>query len=125
MALVAVAGPLSNIALAAVTGLCYRFGLVQYGSVLSAFLSIFFVINIGLAVFNLLPVHPLDGSRILVAFLSEANLRRYAQAMKVAPAVFLVMICAEWMLDLPVLSYILGPVFSPAFRLAQALFIGS
>ncbi len=125
MALVAVAGPLSNIALAAVTGLFYRFELVHYGSPLSAFFAVFFVINIGLAVFNLLPVHPLDGSRILTAFLSEANLRRYAKAMKVAPVVFMVMICAEWLLNIPVLSYILGPVFTPAFRLAQAVFIGS
>ena len=124
MALVAVAGPLSNIALAAATGLLYRLDLVNYGSVASAFLSVFFLINIGLAVFNLLPIHPLDGSRILVAFLSEKNLRRYAKVMAVAPIVFLGMICAEWVLNKPILSYFLEPVFRPAFHLAKTLFIG-
>ncbi len=125
MALTAAAGPLSNIFLAAVTGLFYRFDLVTHGSVMSRFLALFFLINIGLAVFNMLPVHPLDGSRILTAFLSPGQLRYYGKIMGVVPKLFLVMITAEWLLNIPVLSYILNPVFIPAFRLAEALFIGT
>lgn len=70
-ALVAGAGPLSNIILAVFFGLLLRFGLV--GSLFSpatANLVLTIVtINIILALFNLLPVPPLDGSKILFALL--------------------------------------------------------
>ena len=68
-AIVAVAGPLSNIAIAVLFGLLIRFG----GDALSAsFLQMavaVVVINIVLALFNLVPIPPLDGSKILFAFL--------------------------------------------------------
>jgi len=70
-ALVAVAGPLSNISLAVIFGLIIRFASGQ--TFLSqSFLSIasFVVfINITLAIFNLIPIPPLDGSKILFAIL--------------------------------------------------------
>jgi Zn-dependent protease len=70
-ALVAVAGPLSNIALAIVFGLIIRF---TSGTALmtQSFLNLagfVVLINITLAIFNLVPIPPLDGSKILFAFL--------------------------------------------------------
>lgn len=68
-ALVAVAGPLSNIALAVVFGLLIRLSSWQ-GIPNESFLSLagFVVfINITLALFNLIPIPPLDGSKILFA----------------------------------------------------------
>ena len=124
MALVAGAGPLSNIVLAAAAGLLFRFGFVEMNTTFSAFLYIFFILNIGVAVFNLLPVYPLDGSRILLAFLSGSQRARYVQAMRVVPKIFLGMIVAEWILNIPVLSYLLNPIFVPVFKLAQTIFIG-
>ena len=66
---VAAAGPLVNIFLALVFGLLIRF----VGATLSvAFVNIaatIVVINLMLAIFNLIPVPPLDGSKILWAFL--------------------------------------------------------
>lgn len=67
-AIVAVAGPLSNIALAVFFGLLVRFG----GMLSDSFLhmaTLAVVINIVLAIFNLVPIPPLDGSKILFAFL--------------------------------------------------------
>ena len=125
MAFVAVAGPLSNIILAAVTGLLFRFGIVEMNSMFAAFLYILFMINIGIAVFNLLPVHPLDGSQILLAFLKGDQRVHYVKAMRVVPKIFLGMIVAEWILNIPIISYILNPIFIPAFNLAKAIFMGN
>ena len=125
MAVVAAAGPLSNIILAALVGMFFRFGIAGQNSLFTVFLYILFMINIGLAVFNLLPVYPLDGSRILFALLKERQRVRFARAMKIIPKMFLIMIVAEWMLNIPILSYILNPIFTPAFKMAKTLFIGN
>ena len=73
-ALVAVAGPLSNIAIAAVFGLIIR--TVNSGAVFGptalGLMSFIVLINITLALFNLLPVPPLDGSKILFAIMPQS-----------------------------------------------------
>lgn len=70
MALVAVAGPLTNFLLALIFFLFGHFTGALYGSA-GQLLGIVFVefvyINIGLMLFNLIPVPPLDGSRLLYA----------------------------------------------------------
>ncbi len=80
-ALVALAGPLSNIFLAfastVLTALYFNFVLVKVPNFLTEFGYIVLiqlaVVNIGFAVFNLIPFPPLDGSKILGAFLSYEN----------------------------------------------------
>ncbi len=69
-AIVALAGPLMNLALAAVSALLYvqlYDGLAT--SPIARFLAVFFGLNVLLAVFNLVPLPPLDGSRLLTIFL--------------------------------------------------------
>lgn len=70
-ALVAVAGPLSNIFLALIFGLLIRFGsnLFFFNEVFINLASYVVLINISLALFNLMPIPPLDGSKILFSFL--------------------------------------------------------
>ncbi len=83
-ALVGIAGPLSNFLVAVVFGILIRFSYAL--SLPQAFLEIAFYIaflNLILAVFNLVPIPPLDGSKILFALLParstefQANLERY------------------------------------------------
>lgn len=82
-ALVAGAGPASNIFLAALGGLAFRLLSVSAGEPLGVFLIAVVLINIVLAVFNLVPIPPLDGSKILFEFLParynyiRRNLQQY------------------------------------------------
>lgn len=75
-AIVAAAGPLSNLILAVVVALPLRYlsdnpELAQQIPILVLNVLLFFVfINVVLMVFNLFPVPPLDGSKVLFAFLS-------------------------------------------------------
>lgn len=68
-ALVGLAGPMTNLALALLGGGVIR--LVSEGGVMEAILLQFIIINIGICAFNLLPIPPLDGSRVLYAFAPE------------------------------------------------------
>jgi len=68
-ALMALAGPFTNLVLAVVAALLLRFGSFSEG--LAHILVLFTTLNIGLFVFNMLPIPPLDGSRLLYAFAPE------------------------------------------------------
>lgn len=65
-ALVAAAGPASNIALALIFGLLLRAGVVTNPAFVRI-TSVIVFINILLAIFNLVPIPPLDGSKLLFA----------------------------------------------------------
>ena len=69
VALLAIAGPISNLVLAAFAALVAR--LVSDSSLLYQILFYFSQLNIGLFLFNLIPLPPLDGSRVLYAFVPQ------------------------------------------------------
>lgn len=80
---VAAAGPLTNLAAAFVFGMILRFlpdQLLAVGG-LGQILSLIVLINILLAVFNLVPIPPLDGSKVLFTFLPASwdNLRVFLE----------------------------------------------
>jgi Zn-dependent protease len=117
-AIVAVAGPLSNISLAVIFGLVIRFAAAQ--SLLNqSFLNLagyVILINITLAIFNLVPIPPLDGSKILFAFLPykwqslRASLERYGLILVLIFVFFL------WQIISPVVGFLFNflvgqPVF--------------
>ena len=98
LAIVAGAGPLSNFLVAAVAGLPLNFGWVPWlppfnvgvinslirggwgaEEYLGLYLSAVVLVSIILGVFNLLPIYPLDGHRIVPAFLTKEAAHSYMQ----------------------------------------------
>lgn len=72
-ALVAFAGPLSNIIIAVIAGLFVRFLGTNLADPAILALQIVVLTNLVLAIFNLVPIPPLDGSRILSAVLPQGG----------------------------------------------------
>lgn len=84
MAIVAAAGPLSNLAMAIAWGLVYKFAAATgaqegtwYGFAMMGRAGV--VINLSLMVLNLLPLPPLDGGRVLTGLLPARQAYKFAQ----------------------------------------------
>lgn len=87
-ALVGLAGPASNFVLALIGAGVYT---ISNSSAVAEFAVVFTSINIGIMVFNLLPIPPLDGSRVLYAFAPEP-VRRVMEQIEATGMVVMIVI---------------------------------
>lgn len=76
MALVSLAGPGTNFILALAFALPIRLGLIASGGLGYEILSQAAILNLVLGTFNLLPIPPLDGSKVLASFFSDEMMYR-------------------------------------------------
>jgi Zn-dependent protease len=126
---VSVAGPVSNVICAIISGVIIRAIIAFQPPVLSnmyflTFLQLCFLLNIGLSFFNLIPIPPLDGSNIVLGLLPPSKLPAYFKYMQHAPKVLLGMLLVEWMLKIPVFSFVFDPIFNPYFNFWQYVVFG-
>jgi len=112
-ALVGAAGPASNFAIAIGFGLLIRFGNEMLNPHLMDLLSSIVVLNLVLAVFNLVPIPPLDGSKILFAFLPDSAENLKISLESIGPFFLLFFIFFAFRLILPIViwlfTFIIGP----------------
>lgn len=116
---VSLAGPLSNLILAALAAIPFRVGLISVYNVFlpnksilptqEQFLYEFIYINLILFFFNLLPVAPLDGEKILLYFLPPSAARTYESFRPYGPIILMIIVFAAPFLGINILGRILGP----------------
>ncbi|RJP28804.1 MAG: site-2 protease family protein [Candidatus Omnitrophota bacterium] len=105
---VGASGPLSNLLLAFLFSFILK--LLPMPDILSIIISQFVLINVVLGIFNLIPIPPLDGSRIIMGLLPNQLSEKYAQ---IEPFGFIIIIALIWMgilniLVWPVVYLVLG-----------------
>lgn len=124
MLLVALAGPATNLLLAALFGLGVRaLGMVEGSFVLSLLRQMFLlgvVINVALAVFNMLPVPPLDGSRLIHALVPDNKEPQYRVFQLWAARALMAVLLLAAITKTP----IIGRLLDPPIRFFLSLFAG-
>jgi Zn-dependent protease len=121
---VSLAGPVSNLFLAVMGVLPIRFGLVspfaQSTGLLPSgysFLLQFIEINLLLFLFNLIPIAPLDGEKILGYFLPPSFQRFMDTIRPYSPAILLVLVFVLPMIGINVIGAVLSPMMNAFFHL--------
>ncbi len=121
MACVALAGPAANVALALLGGLLLQtdaFIRPEQAPAVFQGLILFLQINCVLAVFNMLPVLPLDGGRVLAALLPESLRAAHAKTERFGLPIVILLLLAPWATGIPVTDIIIG---DPAFGLMRQI----
>ena len=127
-AMVVAAGPLSNLVVAFLLAVPIKAGLLGWSSPslsratyvmsgglregISDILGIVIFMNILLAVFNLIPLAPLDGSKVVRGFLPGRLGSGYARWERYGPLLLVGLIVSDYFFDTRILWSVLGPIVS-------------
>jgi Zn-dependent protease len=127
-ALISFAGPLANLVVAGLAAIPLRLDLVprqiadlpftptSWGpeNYLGLFLSSLVILNIVLAVFNLIPLPPLDGFKVVLGILPRDLAREYARIEPYGPGILMILILLPFLTNgqISILGDIIGPVVS-------------
>lgn len=124
MGLVALAGPLSNV-IQAILSYWITFLIPQsqgaHWDLLFDLTNAMIIVNVSLAAFNLLPVYPLDGQKVLSALLPRTLARPFDfHSIRFGAWPLLIVIAWEWILPIPgPISLLMGPVRHLLLKIVQ------
>ena len=124
MSMVAAAGPMANVITAAICALPIRMGIVSWhspfafrglqaqglDSLLADLLGFVIFFNIILAIFNLIPLFPLDGSKVAAGLLPPGVANTLTRWEASGPAILMGIIMVDWATDLNLLWGVLRPL---------------
>ncbi len=133
LAFVSAAGPVSNVALAFMIAALFQIGALSVDEISRDALTSFNLrawasiagsyavqLNLILAVFNLLPVPPLDGGGILAGIAPRGLLPAVRRLEKIGPVVLIAILLSTYITDFN----ILGTIFAPVIHLSDVLIRG-
>ena len=125
-ALIAVAGPLSNLIFAFLLAIPFKAGLlvpaglslnraahVMTGGLsagIADILALLIFFNLLLGIFNLLPLAPLDGSRVVAGFVPREHVSAYNRLQRSGPGILVAIIMLDFALGIGLLWGVIGPV---------------
>ena len=134
MTLVAAAGPLSNLALAFLVAIPVKLGLLGWSGAtlgranfvltgglregISDIVGMVILFNLLLAIFNLIPLPPLDGSKVVGGLLPESMAEGYAKFERFGPLILLGIILGDYLLGWGILWNVIGPIVRILISLA-------
>ncbi len=122
MALVALAGPVTNLILSLIAMiLYYALSLIDFTiiNIIAVFLYYISLISVSLAIFNLIPIPPFDGARILFAFLPQ---KYYFKIMQYERYIFIglmALLLLDSRLKIGIISGTIGNIVNVVFSLIK------
>lgn len=121
---VSLAGPLSNLMLAILAAIPFRLNLIKinffetsFFPTLSGFLIEFIIINLALMLFNLIPLAPLDGEKVLEFFIPENMRAGFEKIKQYGPILLLVLVFVLPRIGFDVINILLRPALTAIFQL--------
>ncbi len=112
---IALAGPGSNLLIAGVSAIAFRFAFGIFGplNLLTIFLFFLVLLNLFLMFFNVIPIHPLDGSKLFFALFDKpqyANLRNFVAVR--GPQILMFAVIISLLTNIDVFFFVSGPAFA-------------
>jgi len=133
MAITAAAGPVSNFVIAILLSVIFNLlkaanpDLLYSGSYIVQFLMSMLVyailINLALGIFNLIPIPPMDGSKILGGFLSDEAYYRYTAQERRGAQILMIIFAVSFIFRIPLISYIIIPPLNFFLKLLTGITI--
>jgi Zn-dependent protease len=119
MMIVAAAGPLSNVGLALLASIPFVLGVISIStSILAVFVADFIFLNLVLFFFNLIPIFPLDGEKVLTYFLPPSGQALFSQIRPYGPILLALLVILSSRTGLNLLDLI---VRAPAVGISNLL----
>lgn len=120
--LIALAGPLSNLIMAVFGGVIWRllieFAVVPPGNLLLTFMELFVILNVILMLFNLIPIPPLDGSKILRAIFYQPKYEGMHRILESqGPTFLIILLVLDAFTNVGIFSWLFNGVIKFVYRI--------